>query len=71
MSTPMPMPNMDLLLDALRAPRPASGERIWYRDQHLRGDERAVDVRQCFRTALIRARIDGGLGRGLPPTKRA
>ena len=50
------LPNMDLLMDALRPPRQASGQRIWYRDQHMRGADRAVDVRECFRAALIRAR---------------
>ncbi len=53
------LPNMDLLMDALRPSRQASGGRIWYRDQHLRGGELRVDVRDRFRTELIRAR---GLG---------
>ncbi len=65
------LPNMDLLMDALRRSRPSAGVRIWYRDQHLRGDERAVDVRQCFRAALIRARTLGDAEQGLLPAKRA
>jgi hypothetical protein len=65
------MPNMDLLMDALRAPRPASGERIWYRDQHMRGAERSVDVRQCFRAALIRARELGDIGEDYFPRRSA
>ena len=61
MSRAARLPNRELLEDALREPRRVSGARIWYRDQHLRDGERAVDVRECFRAALIRARLAGGL----------
>jgi hypothetical protein len=55
---------MDLLMDALRTPRPFSGDRIWYRDQHMRGSELGMDVRERFRAALIRARAIGDPGEG-------
>jgi hypothetical protein len=56
MSRAATMPNRELLEDALRAPRRFSAQRIWYRDQYLRGVQRPVDVRECFRAALVRAR---------------
>ena len=69
MSQAAPLPNRELLEDALRVPRPFSGERIWHRDQHMRGAERAVDVRECFRAALIRARRLGVPGQGSSPAR--
>jgi hypothetical protein len=70
-SQPALLPNRDLLEDALRAPRQFPGQRIWYRDQHLRGKERAVDLRACFRAALIRARRHAESGQGLSSAQRA
>jgi hypothetical protein len=63
------LPNRELLEDALREPRAFYGARIWYRDQHLRGAERGVDVRECFRAAFIRARLDAS-GRALLRARR-
>ena len=71
MSRAAPLPNRELLDDVLRAPRPVPGGRIWNRDQHLRGAERAVDVRECFRAALLRARRLSAAGEGLLPAQRA
>jgi len=69
MSRAAVLPNRELLDDALRAPRPSSGGRIWYRDQHMRGADRAVDVRECFRAALIQARRMGDSSQELLSTR--